>query len=266
MLARACTILGVWTILIATPAWGAGGRYGTDYPFCMEAIDGGGGTHFECSYTSLEQCRIGASGTPGTCFKNPNYVSRPAETTPAETEPAPATRPAKSTGRYDPDYPFCMEVHDNSGPRYDCAYRTFEQCRQGSSASSGTCFKNPKYVSRPAETMPAEPEPAPPMRPAKSTGRYDPDYPVCMEVRDNSGPRYECMYTSFEQCRQGSLGSPGTCIKNPSYVPPPPEPAAAPIMPAPPAKPAKTTKSAKSAKSTQPPQPPPAPSPPAPSR
>src|ERR1700756_3987986 len=104
MLARACTILGTGAILIAAPAWvwGAGGRYGTDSPVCMEAIDGGGGTHFECSYTSMEQCKIGATGTSGTCFKNPDYVPRPAEAAPAEPEPAPVTTPKKkNAGRFD---------------------------------------------------------------------------------------------------------------------------------------------------------------------
>ena len=188
MRARACTILGIWAILIAAPVWAAGGRYGTDYPVCMEALDAGTGTHIECSYTSMEQCRQGASGS---CFKNPSYVPRPEEAAPAapepaETEPAPATNPKRSSGRYGTDYPVCMEALDSGG-----------------------------------------------------------------------GTHFECSYTSIEQCRQD--GTPGTCFKNPSYVPPPPEPASAQVAPAPPAKPAKPAKSKKSAKSLQsPPSPPPA--------
>jgi hypothetical protein len=188
MLARAC-IVGMWAILIAAPVWAAGGRYGTDYPVCMEALDAGGGTHFECSFTSMEQCRIGATGTPGTCFKNPNYVSRPAEAAPAVPEPA-------------------------------------------------------------------EIEPAPATNPKKNAGRYGTDFPVCMEALDaGGGTHFECSYSSIEQCRQD--GTPGTCFKNPSYVPPPPEPASAQTAPAPPAKPAKPAKSKKSAKSAQPPPAPP---------
>jgi hypothetical protein len=97
MLARACTILGISAIVIAAPVWGAGGRFGTDYPVCMEATDGGGGTHVECSYTSIEKCREGAVGTPGTCFKNPSYVPPPLEPASAQTEPAPTAKRAKPT-------------------------------------------------------------------------------------------------------------------------------------------------------------------------
>ena len=37
-------------------------------------------------------------------------------------------------------------------------------------------------------------------------GRYDPDYPVCMEAISSEGTRIDCMYTSMEQCRQGTYG------------------------------------------------------------
>jgi hypothetical protein len=87
-------------------------------------------------------------------------------------------------------------------------------------------------------------------------GRYDPDYPICMESISSEGTRIDCEYTSIEVCRQGVLGgSSGTCFNNPYYVAPPPEPAPAPqTEPAPPVKPAKSAKSAKSVKS--PPSPP----------
>src|ERR1700741_4039657 len=93
MLARAC-IVGIGAMLIAAPVWAAGGRYGTDYPICMEALDAGTGTHIECSYTSMEQCRQGASGS---CFKNPTYVPPPPEPASVQTESAPPAKPAKPT-------------------------------------------------------------------------------------------------------------------------------------------------------------------------
>jgi hypothetical protein len=164
MLARVCTIVGISAILIAAPVWGAGGRYGTDYPVCMEALDAGGGTHFECSYTSIEQCRQGAGGT---CFNNPSYVPRPAEAAPAETEPEQATKPRKSAGRYDPDYPVCMEVVDSSGGRIECSFTSFEQCRQGTFGTPGTCFKNPSYVPPPPEPASVQTESAPPAKAGK---------------------------------------------------------------------------------------------------
>ena len=49
--------------------------------------------------------------------------------------------------------------------------------------------------------------------------RYDPAYPVCMELNDDNGTRMECMYTSMEQCKQGAQSMPGTCFNNPYYKP-----------------------------------------------
>jgi hypothetical protein len=263
MRARACTILGIWATLIAAPAWAAGGRYGTDYPVCMEALDAGGGTHFDCLYTSIEQCRLGAVGTPGTCFKNPNYVSRPADAAPAEAQPEPPPNPKKNAGRFGTDYPVCMEALDaGGGTHFDCLYTSIEQCRLGAVGTPGTCFKNPNYVSRPADAAPAEAQPEPPPNPKKNAGRYGADYPVCMEALDaGGGTHFDCLYTSIEQCRLGAVGTPGTCFKNPNYVPPPPEPALVQTESAPPAKPAKPTKPVKSAKSAKSPQAPPSPQP-----
>jgi hypothetical protein len=96
--------------------------------------------------------------------------------------------------------------------------------------------------------------------PAWASGRYDPDYPICMESISSEGTRIDCEYTSIETCRQGVLGgSSGTCFNNPYYVAPPPEPVTAPqTEPAPPVKPVKSAKSAKSTKSQSPPSPQPA--------
>jgi Protein of unknown function (DUF3551) len=164
-------------------------------------------------------------------------------------------------GRYDPDYPVCMEAIESQGTRLDCMYTSFEQCRLGTVGSSGSCFMNPNYVPRPAAAAPAPTEQALPVKP-KKPGRYDPDYAVCMESYGSDGTRVECSYTSIEQCKLGATGTPGTCSKNPYYVPPAPEVATAPqTEPAKPVKPAKSPKSAKSAKSLQsPPLPQPAPS------
>ena len=166
MRARACAILCIGAILIAAPAWAAGGRYDPDYPVCMEAA-GAGGSSVECVYTSYEQCRQGTFGSSATCFNNPSYVPRPSETAPAQTDPEPA-KPRKSAGRYDPDYPVCMEAVGNGGGRIECVYTSYEQCRQVTFGSSGTCFNNPSYVPPPVEAAPAQTEPAPPAKPAKS--------------------------------------------------------------------------------------------------
>src|ERR1700722_17929788 len=65
--------------------------------------------------------------------------------------------------------------------------------------------------------------------------RYDPSYPVCMEVYGSDGSRIECFYTSMAQCKGGATGGvAGLCFNNPYYVTPAPEPTpAAQTAPAP---------------------------------
>ena len=70
---------------------------------------------------------------------------------------------------------------------------------------------------------------------------HDPKYPVCMEVRDSSGPHINCWFTSMEQCRNGSVGT-GSCFANPYYKPPPPEPEPVAETPPAPAPKSKKTK------------------------
>jgi hypothetical protein len=72
--------------------------------------------------------------------------------------------------------------------------------------------------------------------PPASAQRYDPAYPVCMEVYGSEGSRMECFYTSMAQCKGGATGGvPGLCFENPYYVAPVVETA-----PAPPATPARS--------------------------
>jgi hypothetical protein len=70
--------------------------------------------------------------------------------------------------------------------------------------------------------------------------RYDPKYPVCMEVSDGDGGRIECLFTTMAQCKEGTQGGvAGLCLNNPYYVVPAPEaPPATQTTPAPSASPA----------------------------
>src|SRR5947199_403475 len=96
MRALACSILCVGAILIAAPAWAAGGRYDPDYPICMESISSEG-TRIDCEYASIEQCKVGTAATAGSCFNNPYYVAPPpAAAAPPQPEPAPPVKRAKS--------------------------------------------------------------------------------------------------------------------------------------------------------------------------
>jgi hypothetical protein len=57
---------------------------------------------------------------------------------------------------------------------------------------------------------------------ATSSGRaqtYNPKYPVCLKVIQNfGGERYECAYTSLEQCAQTASGLAALCLINPFYA------------------------------------------------
>ncbi len=68
-------------------------RYDPAYPVCMEQY-GADGSVMNCFFTSMEQCKQGATGTAGICLNNPYYRAPPPEVTPAAAaEPAPAPSP-----------------------------------------------------------------------------------------------------------------------------------------------------------------------------
>ena len=83
-------------IFAASPAARAQ-RYDPSFPVCME-VYGSDGSRIECFYTSMAQCKGGATGgVAGMCFNNPYYVTPTPEVTPAaQTAPAPAATPARS--------------------------------------------------------------------------------------------------------------------------------------------------------------------------
>lgn len=69
------TVIAIATLQVATPA--SAQRYDPRYPVCMHVYSGGprggGSDWFDCSFTSLEQCRATASGLSATCDLNPYY-------------------------------------------------------------------------------------------------------------------------------------------------------------------------------------------------
>ncbi|MBH5400600.1 DUF3551 domain-containing protein [Bradyrhizobium sp. CNPSo 4010] len=70
------TLTAIFTLLGAADA--SAQRYDPAYPVCMHRYvggpSGGGGDYFDCSFTSLEQCRATASGLAATCDLNPYYA------------------------------------------------------------------------------------------------------------------------------------------------------------------------------------------------
>jgi Protein of unknown function (DUF3551) len=73
-----CIILAAATILALTPATAQ--RYDPRYPVCFEGKLGASSI-IDCSYTSMDQCRMTAAGLSATCYANP-YWSQASQPSP----------------------------------------------------------------------------------------------------------------------------------------------------------------------------------------
>lgn len=69
----ALAIVAIAATVSATPPARAQ-TYNPNYPVCLKVIEMFGGEHYECVYTSLEQCAQAASGLPAQCIINPFYA------------------------------------------------------------------------------------------------------------------------------------------------------------------------------------------------
>ena len=67
MRAPALAILAITAAATVGPA--AAQTYAPGYPVCMHVY--GPATYYECSFTSLEQCAVSASGRSAQCVLNP---------------------------------------------------------------------------------------------------------------------------------------------------------------------------------------------------
>ena len=69
------TLTAIGALFVAADA--SAQRYDPRYPVCMHVYTGGptggGSDWFDCSFTSLEQCRATASGLAASCDVNPYY-------------------------------------------------------------------------------------------------------------------------------------------------------------------------------------------------
>ena len=59
------------TILAVVPATAQ--RHDPRFPFCMERLRSGRSSTIDCRFTSMDQCRMTASGLRARCFPNPNW-------------------------------------------------------------------------------------------------------------------------------------------------------------------------------------------------
>ena len=47
---------------------------------------------------------------------------------------------------------------------------------------------------------------------------YNPRYPVCLQIYDIGGPRFDCRFDSLQQCAAAAAGGIGTCLNNPYFT------------------------------------------------
>jgi hypothetical protein len=70
-------ILAILVMAAATPAARAQ-TYDPKYPVCLQIYQSYYDFYFECSYTSLAQCNMSASGRHAQCIINPYYAGKQA--------------------------------------------------------------------------------------------------------------------------------------------------------------------------------------------
>ena len=68
-------ILGVGAILATAPATAQ--TYDPRFPVCLQTYAPRGGGYIDCSYTSLPQCNMTASGRAAECYVNPFFAPPP---------------------------------------------------------------------------------------------------------------------------------------------------------------------------------------------
>lgn len=67
-------IAAVAAMLAASP--GHAQTYDPAYPICLQVYSIGGG-YISCGYTSMDQCRLSASGRAAQCIVNPYFAGMP---------------------------------------------------------------------------------------------------------------------------------------------------------------------------------------------
>jgi Protein of unknown function (DUF3551) len=75
----ALVVLAAWTALASQSA--SAQTYDPAFPFCMRVVVFQGGTYEDCSYYTLAQCQMSASGRAAQCLTNPFYASSVLTTT-----------------------------------------------------------------------------------------------------------------------------------------------------------------------------------------
>lgn len=62
----------VLAVVVMLSASARAQTYDPSYPVCLQ-VYGFDGTYISCGYTSMDQCRLSASGRAALCFVNPYF-------------------------------------------------------------------------------------------------------------------------------------------------------------------------------------------------
>ena len=64
--------IAAFAVTLTGPA--AGQAYDPNYPVCMQVFQGRAGNYIDCSFTSIPQCQMSASGRSAMCSVNPFFA------------------------------------------------------------------------------------------------------------------------------------------------------------------------------------------------
>jgi hypothetical protein len=143
---------GIVLALLSIGGFGLAGpassQTATQYPFCIQGVDNPGRSG--CSFNTLQECRVSASGTDSECLSNPWY--KPS----ANTASAPAGNPFGASGPVGSvmagsasassvgQYPYCVQGFDNPGWS-GCSFSTLRECQASAVGTESECLSNPWY-------------------------------------------------------------------------------------------------------------------------
>ncbi|MHC2332734.1 DUF3551 domain-containing protein [Bradyrhizobium sp. USDA 4454] len=72
-------LLAIAAFAVALTGPASGQAYDPNYPVCMQVFQGRAGNYIDCSFTSIPQCQVSASGRAAMCSVNPFFAPPPSQ-------------------------------------------------------------------------------------------------------------------------------------------------------------------------------------------
>jgi Protein of unknown function (DUF3551) len=118
--------------------------YDPAYPVCMHVVQTRGGAYYDCSYSTMDQCRASASGRGFQCGLNPYYAG-------ATASPRRHARRYRDVGSISPapggnvQDTYCLQGRTWGYPG-NCQFSSYAQCMATASGTNAYCGINPQYA------------------------------------------------------------------------------------------------------------------------